>query len=109
MKRSGFCTIKWQSNTKSVTGRNPSTMFGPNVKFGTNCPSMASIWIQSAPNFSTFLTSSPNVAKFALKIDGATFMFCLLYLLFSFIDWFSLVQFFIEIQIMVVSLLPNVS
>ena len=44
---------------------------GPNVMFGTKCPSITSRWIQSAPAASTVATSSPSRAKSADRIEGA--------------------------------------
>ncbi len=39
--------------------------------FGTKCPSITSICKYSQPAFSTFFTSSNNLAKSADNIDGA--------------------------------------
>ena len=46
-------------------------MSGPKVMFGTKCPSITSIWIQSAPAASTARTSSPSRAKSAERMEGA--------------------------------------
>ena len=43
----------------------------PKEMFGTNIPSITSMWIQSQPALSILTTSSPNFAKSADKIDGA--------------------------------------
>ena len=44
---------------------------GPMVMFGTNRPSITSMWIQSAPAESAARTSSPRREKSADKIEGA--------------------------------------
>lgn len=47
---------RWQSSTLSVTGRSAATTSGPMVMFGTNRPSITSMWIHSAPATSTAFT-----------------------------------------------------
>ena len=44
---------------------------GPNVRFGTNWPSMTSHWMRSTPAFSSAATSSPRREKSAGSTDGA--------------------------------------
>src|SRR3954451_7412444 len=46
-------------------------MSGPRVMFGTKCPSITSIWIQSPPARSIARTSSPSLAKSADRMEGA--------------------------------------
>ena len=63
--------IKWTSSGLAVCGRIAFTTAGPIVMLGTKWPSITSTWIQSAPAASIARTSSPNLAKSALRIDGA--------------------------------------
>ena len=44
---------------------------GPNVRLGTNRPSITSHWMRSTPAFSSAITSSPRRAKSAGRTDGA--------------------------------------
>ncbi len=46
-------------------------MSGPNVRLGTNWPSMTSHWMRSTPAFSNATTSSPSREKSAGSTDGA--------------------------------------
>ena len=49
-------------------------MGGPKVMLGTQCPSITSQWIQSAPAASTALTSSASRPKSAERMEGAIVM-----------------------------------
>src|SRR5206468_1638000 len=42
----------------------------PKVRLGTKCPSITSMWIQSAPASSSARTSSPSRAKSAERMDA---------------------------------------
>ena len=63
--------IRWTSNGLAVCGRSAFTTAGPIVRLGTKCPSITSMWIQSAPASSIARTSSPSLAKSADRIEGA--------------------------------------
>src|SRR2546427_10799681 len=65
--------MRWTSNGRPVARRRSVTIFGPNVRFGTKCPSMTSTWSQSAPPASAAAAASANRAKSADRIDGASF------------------------------------
>src|SRR5262245_1982090 len=65
--------IRWQSSVARVVPRTLFTSGGPNVMFGTKCPSITSRWRRSAPASTTLRISSPRRAKSAERIDGATF------------------------------------
>ena len=73
---SGRQTMRWTSSGSVVRDRTASITFEPNVRLGTNWPSMTSMCSQSAPPASHMATSSPSFVKSALRIDGAirTFM-----------------------------------
>ncbi len=47
------------------------TSGGPNVMFGTKCPSITSRWSTVAPASTTFRISSARRPKSAERIDGA--------------------------------------
>ena len=68
--RSGSSIIRWASRGRSVRESMASTMKGPMEMFGTNRPSMTSIWIRSAPARSTARTSSARRVKSADRMDG---------------------------------------
>jgi hypothetical protein len=55
----------------ALCGRSAFTTIGPMVRLGTKCPSMTSMWIQSAPAASIARTSSPSRAKSADRMEGA--------------------------------------
>src|SRR3990172_614393 len=65
--------MRWTSSGSAVARRRSLTVFGPNVKFGTKCPSMTSTWTQSAPALSAAATASPSREKSAESRDGASF------------------------------------
>mmetsp|Transcript_22958 Transcript_22958/g.78164 ORF Transcript_22958/g.78164 Transcript_22958/m.78164 type:complete len:247 (+) Transcript_22958:184-924(+) len=71
-RSSGSTIMRCVSSTLSVTGRRASTTSGPMVMLGTKRPSITSMWIHSAPALSTACTSSPSLAKLALRMDGDT-------------------------------------
>src|SRR5687768_4101281 len=75
---SGSTTIRCTSSGSFVSRRSVSITFAPNVRFGTNRPSMTSTCIQSAPPSSQRATSSASRPKSALSTDGAmrTVMVC---------------------------------
>ena len=68
---SGVSTIRWASNGTLTYGRAEAMTSGPNVRLGTNWPSMTSHWMRSTPAFSSAVTSSPRRAKSAGSTDGA--------------------------------------
>src|SRR5215510_12463474 len=63
--------MRWTSKGFLVTLRIPCITTGPKLILGTKCPSITSIWIQSAPASSMARTSSPSFEKSAERIDGA--------------------------------------
>ena len=63
--------IRCTSKIFLVTGRIAAITGGPKVMLGTKCPSITSMWIQSAPASSIVRTSSPSLAKSAERMDGA--------------------------------------
>src|ERR1051326_5321416 len=63
--------IRCTSRSFGVLRRSALTTSGPMVMLGTKWPSITSTWIQSAPAASTARTSSPSLAKFAERIEGA--------------------------------------
>src|SRR5258706_12676392 len=63
--------IRCTSSVFLVQGLMHSTSLGPNVIFGTKCPSITSTWTQSHPASSMARTSSPKRAKSAERIEGA--------------------------------------
>ncbi len=64
--------IRCTSKIASVWRRRAFTTAGPMVIFGTKCPSMTSTCTQSAPAAMMARVSSPNAAKSAERIEGAT-------------------------------------
>ena len=69
--RSGVYTIRWASNGRSVQERAEWMTSGPNVRLGTNWPSMTSHWMRSTPALSSAVTASPRRAKSTGSTDGA--------------------------------------
>ena len=55
----------------AVCGRSAFTTAGPKVMLGTKCPSITSIWIQSAPAASIARTSSPSQREVGRKDRGS--------------------------------------
>ncbi len=89
---SGFGTpLNVVSNTKSVTGRNPSTMLGPNVSLERIVRPSHRYESSLLPIFSNnFLTSSPRASKILrLKLMVLLHVLSPSIYFFSFIYWFS--------------------
>ena len=68
---SGVSTIRWASNGTVACSRAAAMTSGPNVRLGTNWPSITSHWMRSTPAFSSAATSSPSLAKSAGSTEGA--------------------------------------
>ena len=62
---------QWASNGTVTRSRTDAMMSGPNVRLGTNWPSITSHWMRSTPAFSSAATSSPSREKSAGSTDGA--------------------------------------
>ena len=71
---SGVRIMRWASNGSVVCSLAARTTSGPNVRLGTNWPSMMSHWIRSQPAASSADTSSPSRAMSAGRTDGAIWM-----------------------------------
>src|SRR5829696_6723229 len=67
---SGRWTMRWASKGSEVWGRAAAMTSGPMVRLGTNCPSITSHWIRSAPASSRARTSSPRREKSAGSTEG---------------------------------------
>src|SRR2546423_13445350 len=63
--------MRCASNGNTVWARHDATTSGPNVRLGTNCPSITSHWMRSTPAFSSAAHSSPSRAKSAGSTEGA--------------------------------------
>ena len=68
---SGVYTMRCASNGTDVWGRADAITSGPNVRLGTNWPSITSHWMRSTPAASSAATSSPSREKSAGSTDGA--------------------------------------
>ncbi len=68
---SGVSTIRCASNGNVVCALVAAITSGPNVRLGTNWPSMTSHWMRSTPAASKAATSSPRRAKSAGSTLGA--------------------------------------
>src|SRR6266446_3570381 len=75
MNRSGFSIIKWQSSGTFTAFRKLFTTGGPNVMFGTKCPSITSTCKIVPPPSIACSASLPSCAKFDESIDGASSIF----------------------------------
>ena len=74
MYLTGSSIIRWASNGMSVQCLAHLMIGAPNVRLGTNMPSMTSRCAQSAPLFSTLTSSSPNLEKSQDSMEGAIFV-----------------------------------
>src|SRR6478752_439694 len=63
--------MRWASKGNDVCLRAAAMTDGPNVRLGTNWPSITSHWILSTPAASSAATSSPSLAKSAGSTLGA--------------------------------------
>src|SRR5207248_3570756 len=63
--------MRWASKPTAARLRQAATTSGPNVRLGTNSPSMTSHWMRSTPAFSRAAHSSPSRAKSAGSTEGA--------------------------------------
>ena len=68
---SGVRTMRWASNGSVVWAWAAAMTAGPNVRLGTNWPSITSHWMRSTPAASSAATSSPSLAKSAGRTLGA--------------------------------------